>query len=304
MHFAGGGEYSLQGIFSSCYGWYGPQQGVGRIPTVLPLTFCPQGIISFLSSNLGSVLQLAHFVRFLSLSLLCCNLMACASKGPSSPAEPSADRISVASEERDHKAGSDATPAQKRPVEAPKWQVGDRWLWSDGYGLEVIDHKDDWTVFARTDTERKNTSNFDSPYQNRVWYKHKGFFTVESHNGKEYRQVVFRSIDPMQLFPLEPGRNVAFSREYMNNGQLRTHRTSWTVEGWETIQTPAGKFDCLILMMRTRSTTSNWVGFERWWYSPDVRNYVRLEYKYGSLPASSRVLMSYQLVSNNKKQEK
>jgi hypothetical protein len=44
--------------------------------------------------------------------------------------------------------------------------------------------------------------------------------------------------------------------------------------------------------MRTRSLTSNWTGYERWWYAPSVRNYVRMEYKYGESPENARVLLS------------
>ena len=47
--------------------------------------------------------------------------------------------------------------------------------------------------------------------------------------------------------------------------------------------------------MRTRSLKTDWTGYERWWYSPKAKNYVRMEYKYGESPESSRVLMSYSL---------
>ncbi|MBF0141260.1 MAG: hypothetical protein HQL74_13395 [Magnetococcales bacterium] len=242
------------------------------------------------------------------LTLFCLSLAGCVTKGVPPEPEQGMDRTQVMTSDNDHKTGSVSTPAQsvntlaqRKPVDPPKWQVGDRWLWSDGYGLTVIDSSPEWTVFARTDKEQKNNNflGIDNPYKKSIWYKHQGFFKVESNDGQEFRQVVFRSLDPMQLFPLEPGRSVTFAREYMSNGKLRVHRTSWTVEGWETIQTPAGKFDCIILMMRTRSNTSNWVAFERWWYSPEVRNYVRLEYRYGSQPGSSRVLMSYRLANND-----
>jgi hypothetical protein len=46
---------------------------------------------------------------------------------------------------------------------------------------------------------------------------------------------------------------------------------------------------------RARSLKSNWTGFERWWYSPEVQQYVRLEYKYGAGETASRVLMRYHL---------
>ena len=45
--------------------------------------------------------------------------------------------------------------------------------------------------------------------------------------------------------------------------------------------------------MRSRNAATNWTGFERWWYSPEVRHYVRMEYRYGKHPVSSRVLMDF-----------
>ena len=62
------------------------------------------------------------------------------------------------------------------------------------------------------------------------------------------------------------------------------HASSWTVEGRETITVPAGTFDCWLIVWRTRSLRSDWTGFERWWYSPQAQNYVRMEYKYGAEP--------------------
>src|SRR5207248_2444628 len=45
----------------------------------------------------------------------------------------------------------------------------------------------------------------------------------------------------------------------------------------------------------------NWTGFERWWYSPEVQQYVRLEYKYGAGDTASRVLMRYHLAEPGEK---
>jgi hypothetical protein len=73
------------------------------------------------------------------------------------------------------------------------------------------------------------------------------------------------------------------------------HASSWSVEGRETITVPAGTFDCWIIVWRSRSLRSDWTGFERWWYSPQAQNYVRMEYKYGPDSEGSRVLMRYQI---------
>lgn len=166
----------------------------------------------------------------------------------------------------------------------PVWTVGEQWEWSDGYGLKVMSVEDGITHFERTDVDDQ-------------WARRRAIFKEESQSAKSHRRVVFRSRDPMKLFPLEQGNRVSFMREYMSNQVLRVHRTSWEVKGKDTIKVPAGEFDCWVIEMNTRSTTGDWSGYERWWYSPEAKNYVRMEYSYGLSPNASRVLMSYSLNS-------
>ena len=172
------------------------------------------------------------------------------------------------------------TPALSN--EGPRWKVGDRWEWSDGYALEVRAVVDGRTRFDR----------LDAPKQVQV---REGLFPVETVSFDGRRVVVFRSEDPQTLLPFAVGKSTVFRREYLANGQLRVHNTSWMVEGQERIKVPAGEFDCWVLVRRTRSVNSDWVGFERWWYAPAVRHYVRLEYRYGEQPPGSRVLINYHL---------
>ncbi|MBP2295462.1 hypothetical protein [Azospirillum rugosum] len=175
------------------------------------------------------------------------------------------------------------TPA--RPAVAlapPQWRVGDTWQYSDGYGMRVTEVNGPAARFQRTD----------APGQ---WYIARGPFREQLQSRNALRQVVFQSEDPQRLYTVPPGEPVVFRREYMRNGVLVRHRTSWTVEGTETITVPAGTFDAVILVMRTRSTTGNWTAYERWWYAPAVRNYVRMEFKYGEAPDNARVLTAYSL---------
>ena len=109
------------------------------------------------------------------------------------------------------------------------------------------------------------------------------------------RRVVYRTVKPDSGEVLTPGRPLVFTREYLSGRNLRVHVTSWTVEGREVVSVPAGEFETWVVVMRTRSIKTDWTGFERWWYSPTVQNYVRMEYKYGDSEESSRVLMSYSL---------
>ncbi|MBF0383898.1 MAG: hypothetical protein HQL69_23015 [Magnetococcales bacterium] len=165
----------------------------------------------------------------------------------------------------------------------PQWRLGDTWSYSDGYGLKVTDIDDEGVAtLTRTDIPD-------------YWIKRRGIFKVESLSGKAHRKVIFRSTPPDVLFPLESGKVVEFVREFTRNLQLRKHKTLWRVAGKETIEVPAGRFECWVLDWHTKSLISEWEGKERWWYVPKIKNFIRLEYRYGNTPAGSRVLMDYQV---------
>lgn len=173
------------------------------------------------------------------------------------------------------------------PVDAlkpPNWTIGDEWRYSDGYGFRVESVNDRVTRFRRLDDAAQ-------------WFETRGLFRERSQSSSSLREVVFRSEEPDQLYQVAPGEAVIFIREYLSNGRLIRHRTSWVVEGRESITVPAGTFDCFVLVKRSRSLTGTWTGFERIWFSPAARNYVRMEFKYGEAPDMARVLTYFQLKS-------
>jgi hypothetical protein len=168
------------------------------------------------------------------------------------------------------------------PVAAPQWRAGSTWEYSDGYGLRVASATDSMTVFQR----------LDAPDQ---WFSMRGFLRQDAASAKTKRQTIYRTVPPTAGDGLAPGTPLTFQREYLSNNQLIVHASSLTVEGRQRITVPAGTFDCWVIVWRARSLKSNWTGFERWWYSPETQQYVRLEYKYGAGATASRVLMRYHL---------
>jgi hypothetical protein len=169
-------------------------------------------------------------------------------------------------------------------AEAPAWRVGSEWRYNDGYGLRVAQVAGPMATFER----------LDDPGQ---WVSRRGFLREDSQSQSVLRKIVFEDLKPGAGKVLTSGEPLTFRREYMADGQLRVHATSWTVEGREHVKVPAGEFDCIIIVMRTRSQSTDWSGFERWWYSPKAQNYVRLEYKYGTNVMGTRVLMSYKIAA-------
>lgn len=210
-------------------------------------------------------------------------LSACVQTG--SPAAPAAPVTQSNITQPQAPAPVPLTPGGRpgRPAVAfapPQWQIGDQWQYSDGYGMRVVEVNGDTARFQRIDDEKQ-------------WFVARGPFREQTQSRAAMRQVVFRSEDPARLYTVPWGQAVVHLREYTRNGTLVRHRTSWMVEGTETITVPAGTFDTVILVKRTRSMTGNWTGYERWWYAPAIRNYVRLEYKYGEAPDGARVLTAF-----------
>ncbi|MBF0180561.1 MAG: hypothetical protein HQM03_11115 [Magnetococcales bacterium] len=163
------------------------------------------------------------------------------------------------------------------------WHQGDQWEYSDGYALQVTRVEGEVATLTRMD--RKDE-----------WMQRRSLFREGYRSGKGERKVIYRSADPYTLFPLQTGKSVEFNREFMQDQKLQVHKTSWIVLGQETVQVPAGRYDCWVLLWRSESLHSDWTGEEKLWYSPLVGNFVRMEFQYGNAPASSRVLMKYRKI--------
>lgn len=167
-------------------------------------------------------------------------------------------------------------------VKAPDWSAGSEWHYSDGYAVKINAVSAKGATFER----------LDAPGQS---FTRQGFIRTDSVSGTATRNAIYRTVPDTAGLSLSAAKPLTFQREYLNNGKLLVHASSWSVEGRETVTVPAGSFDCWVIVWRTRSMKSDWTGFERWWYSPQAQNYVRMEYKYGPDEDGSRVLMTYNL---------
>jgi hypothetical protein len=202
-------------------------------------------------------------------------------------AAPSAGSSSVLAELRDPPpsttpaAAPDMSKGPVLTVAAPSQTVGSEWHYDDGYGLRVAQVDGMVTQYRRTD----------DPSQ---WVRRRAFLREDSQSQSIYRKLLFSNLPPDAGAKLVSNEPLVYHREFASGGVSHSHLTSWTVEGRERVAVPAGEFDCWVLVMRTRSLTDDWTGFERWWYSPQVKSYVRLEYQYGR-ETGSRVLTQYAL---------
>ena len=175
-------------------------------------------------------------------------------------------------------------PEISQTVEAPVWRTGSEWQYNDGYGLKVIKTDGKLTTFQRLDDARQ-------------WIVRRGFLREDAQSSTTLRKLMFEDLPSGAGQLLTTSKPLTYRREFMSGGLQRTHATSWTIEGRETVKVPAGEFDCIILVMRTRNLAQGWTGFERWWFSPQAGNFVRMEYRYGSDQPGSRVLTRFHLAT-------
>ena len=167
-------------------------------------------------------------------------------------------------------------------VRAPDWKVGSQWEYSDGYGLKVTHVDGPVTTFQR----------IDDPQQ---WVVRHGFLREDAQSATTLRKLLFEDLPAGDGAVLSSRAPLTYRRQYQAGAAQYTHATSWTVERREAVKVPAGEFDCVVLVMRTRNLSDGWTGFERWWFSPQAQNFVRMEYRYGSTQEGSRVLTRYRL---------
>ena len=177
-----------------------------------------------------------------------------------------------------------AVCAQEK-VEAPVWNVGDKWTFTGDGNIEVI--KSDQSGYILKFADRKcifekqdcNTILFEKSTRNRI-------NAVEGGKLKKYTMGLSKILD----FPLSSGKQwkYAYSAKSFVGGGMHPiaydYSENYKVLGWEDAEVRAGKFKALRLeYKRVVTGTSGWgvMGEEiknHYWYSPDVKYFVKCQY--------------------------
>jgi len=76
-----------------------------------------------------------------------------------------------------------------------------------------------------------------------------------------------------QLFPLEVGQAVAFTRRWAGHAW----RDQIEVTGVERVEVPAGSYDTFVLLRRSEQTDGDWRAEQRVWYAPELGWVVKFE---------------------------
>jgi len=169
-------------------------------------------------------------------------------------------------------------------VEAPAWNVGDKWVFTGNGNIEVV--KADQSGFILKFSEGKcifesqgcNTILFDKSTLNRM-------NVVDGDKSKKYGEGLSKILD----FPLSEGKQWKTGYSSAEHGPFHRvfydYSETYRILGWEDLTVQAGKFKALGLEYRRKiiGSPGQWssVGEEiinKYWYSPDVKYFVKCQY--------------------------
>jgi hypothetical protein len=191
-------------------------------------------------------------------------------------------------------------------VEAPVWNVGDKWVFTGNGNIEVI--KADQSGYILKFSEGKcifesqgcKTILFEKTTLNRM-------NILDGDKNKKYGEGLSKILD----FPLNEGKQWKTGYSSIEPGPLKVpvfydYSETYRILGWEDITVHAGKFKVLGLEYRRKiiGSPASWssVGEEiinQYWYSPDVKYFVKCKYDKDWIKAKEKIfdweLTSFQL---------
>jgi hypothetical protein len=180
-----------------------------------------------------------------------------------------------------------AMVSAQEKIEAPVWNVGDKWTFTGDGSIEVV--KADQSGYILKFSEGKciietqgcNTILFEKSTLNKI-------NIVQGDKRKKYTMGLNKILD----FPLSNGKQWKSAYSAVQMFGLAKGRNSgdyseiFSVLGWEDVAVRAGKFKALKLEYRRVTTGSSAFGGEgigqeiknHYWYSPDVKYFVKCQY--------------------------
>lgn len=181
--------------------------------------------------------------------------------------------------------GACPAPANTDCVAKPKVTVGDRWV----YRTINLYNNEETSQFE----QRTTTVNGDELQLDQTIVSSKGNVNVGSTNTRNADRSTWtfrdsRIFDGMYVFlafPLEVGKT--WKNEYQRrrgDSGVTAFSSPVTVEGWEDVQVPAGKFRSLKIVhsgnYSTQNGSASWTGrsTETVWYAPEVKKFVKSEF--------------------------
>lgn len=163
----------------------------------------------------------------------------------------------------------------QKTVDAPVWNVGDKWVFTDNGTIEVVGADQNSYVLEFSDDicehERQgfNTILFDKSTLHRI-------YTLEGDERKQYT----KGLSTIFNFPLTPGKQ--WKDAHRGYKYDLDYYVTYRVLGWETIKVQAGKFRAI----KVENTAGHhatedyepWECTNLYWYSPEVKYFVKCQY--------------------------
>jgi hypothetical protein len=169
-------------------------------------------------------------------------------------------------------------------VEAPVWNVGDKWVFTGGALIEVI--KADQKMYILNFS--KNICPQESAGFDKIAFEKSNLnrsHTLDGDKLKKYSSYLKKRFN----FPYYPGKewkDTCSAKAYTGpmSGATLDFSETFKVLGWENVEVKAGKFRALKLSYSQEITgppspIMGYVGVAMYWYSPEVKYFVKCEYE-------------------------
>ncbi len=176
--------------------------------------------------------------------------------------------------------------------EAPVWKVGDKWMHKDATGAtftsEVADIQQD--VFVLKSQAFQSLLALDKKTLNIKFLIGEGGQKMLPNMGRK-----------LYNFPLFVGKKWTESYSFTS---IRAQRTiditrDYRIENIVEVKTPAGTFKTYVIYLKEGVRDFNTYGWARYWYSPEVKTWIKRELEKTSYWIESRMhdaeLTSYEL---------
>jgi hypothetical protein len=166
------------------------------------------------------------------------------------------------------------TWAQEK-VEAPVWNVGDKWVFTQG-NIEVVGiDQNSYTLNFSKDTcrvENRGLIIFDKSTLNRI-------YAIREDKRKEYTFFQRRILN----FPLNLGKEWKDTCTFQPSaGPLKgitiNASEAFKVLEWENVKVQAGNFKTIKLEYTIENRTAGTSGKSIYWYAPEVKYFVKCQY--------------------------
>jgi hypothetical protein len=171
-------------------------------------------------------------------------------------------------------------PAQEK-IEAPVWNVGDKWAFTGDGSIEVMKVDQSGYVLKFSDrnclfeSQGCNTIFLEKSTRNRA-------HAVEGEKYKKYTMGLRKIFD----FPLSNGKQWNYAYSAIVKGAMQMNYVDYSehckVLGWEDTQVRAGRFKALRLEYIRGGTGAMNIRMEDikhlYWYSPEVKYFVKCQY--------------------------